>query len=98
MARYWLSFDLGLSGDYDELYAWLDNHGAKECGDSVATFVTDAPRTAIIKDMQELLDLNRNPRIYLIDMTAGGKFVLGKRKVAPWTGYGQVSIDGDEEA
>jgi hypothetical protein len=38
MTRYWLSFDLGLQGDYDNLYAWLDKQGAQECGDSVATF------------------------------------------------------------
>jgi hypothetical protein len=38
MTRYWLSFDLGLQGDYDSLYAWLDKQGAQECGDSVATF------------------------------------------------------------
>ncbi len=98
MARYWLSYDLGVNGEYEDLYAWLDRLGAKECGDSVATFVSKASRAAIIKDMRELLDLKRNPRIYLIDMTTGGKFILGKRKVAPWTGYGQVSVDADEEA
>lgn len=98
MPRYWLSFDLGVNGDYEELYSWLDNLGAKECGDGLATFLSDAPRTAIIKDMNELLDLNRNPRIYLIDRATGGKFVLGKRKAAPWTGYGQVSVDNEEES
>lgn len=32
----WLSYDLGAKGDYDGLYSWLDNHKAKECGDSIA--------------------------------------------------------------
>lgn len=32
----WLSYDLGVNGDYEGMYAWLDNHGAKECGGSVA--------------------------------------------------------------
>jgi hypothetical protein len=33
----WISFDLGVKGDYEQLYAWLDNHGAKECGPNLAT-------------------------------------------------------------
>ena len=32
----WLSYDLGVSGDYEGIYAWLAKHGAKECGDSLA--------------------------------------------------------------
>ena len=32
----WMSYDLGVSGDYEGLYAWLDDHNAKECGNSVA--------------------------------------------------------------
>ena len=32
----WLSYDLGIRGDYESLYSWLDDHEAKECGDSVA--------------------------------------------------------------
>ncbi len=34
----WLSYDLGVKGDYEGLYAWLDDHGAIECGESVAFF------------------------------------------------------------
>lgn len=29
------SYDLGVDGDYKELYKWLDSKGAMECGDSV---------------------------------------------------------------
>lgn len=32
----WISYDLGVKGDYEGLYAWLDDHKAIECGDSVA--------------------------------------------------------------
>jgi hypothetical protein len=32
----WLTYDLGIRGNYSALYAWLDEHGAKECGDSTA--------------------------------------------------------------
>ena len=35
-ARFWLSYDLGINGDYDGLYRWLDRQGAKECGSSMA--------------------------------------------------------------
>ena len=35
----WLSYDLGVRGDYEGLYAWLDKHQAKECGDNIAYFV-----------------------------------------------------------
>ena len=34
--RIWLSFDLGVSGDYEGTYAWLDDKSARECGSSVA--------------------------------------------------------------
>ena len=32
----WLSYDLGVRGDYEGMYSWLENHAAKECGSSVA--------------------------------------------------------------
>jgi hypothetical protein len=95
--RYWLSFDLGLTGEYTELYAWLDYHQAKECGDGVATFRSDKSREKIKKEIGRLLNPKRNPRIYLISMHQGGKFIFGRRKVAPWTGYSQTLIDSDEE-
>jgi len=33
----WISFDLDIKGDYKGFYAWLDNHGAREC---VVAFVS----------------------------------------------------------
>jgi len=39
--RYWLSFDLGLRGNYELLYAWLDAMEAKECGDNVEEALAD---------------------------------------------------------
>ena len=32
----WLSYDRSDNGDYEGMYSWLDNLGAKECGSSVA--------------------------------------------------------------
>jgi len=28
----WIAFDLGVRGDYDGIYEFLDTHEAKECG------------------------------------------------------------------
>ena len=96
--RYWLSFDLGLHGDYDALYGWLDKQGARECGDSMATFNSEKSRDQLVKELKSLLDEKKNPRIYIVSMKSGGKFVLGRRKVrAPWTGYAEVAASDGED-
>lgn len=93
--RHWLSFDLGLRGNYDELYEWLDKMEARECGDSMATFVTAKSREQITKELLRFLD--GKTRIYLVNSKQGGKFIIGKRKRDPWAGYAEASIDtGDE--
>jgi|SRR5580658_1352030 len=97
MPRYWISFDLGLQGNYDPLYGWLDKQEAKECGDSVATFLSDQSRERIAKELSALLRKERNPRIYIISASEGGKFILGKRKFPPWKGYAEVELDSGVE-
>lgn len=95
--RYWLSFDLGLRGNYEDLYEWLDNMNAVECGDNLASFVTDKTREQIVKELRKFL---KNARVYIISKYKGkyvGKFVLGKRKQAPWTGYGGQLLGEEEE-
>lgn len=49
----WVSFDLGVKGDYEGMYAWLDGCGAKECGDSVACFWYSHASKDLLKDMRE---------------------------------------------
>ena len=93
--RYWMSFDLGLRGKYEELYEWLDKLEAKECGDSVATFETEKTREQITKELSGFLD--EKARVYIINRKKGGKFILGKRKPASWFGYAKVSIESAEE-
>ncbi len=96
--RYWLSFDLGLRGNYEDLYEWLDNMKAIECGDSLATFVTDKTRDQIGKELKKFLD--KRARIYIITQHKGkfvGRFVLGKRKHAAWAGCGGYLIEGEDE-
>lgn len=95
--RFWICFDLGFRGEYDNLYAWLDRHHAKECGDGVATFVAASSRGKIARELEGVLGKETKARIYLIEHHRGGKFVFGKRKVAPWTGYAQISMDSGEE-
>jgi hypothetical protein len=98
MTRYWLSFDLGLQGDYEGLYGWLDGQQAKECGDSIATFQSEKTRDQLAKELRHLLGDAKNARIYIINKKIGGKFVLGKRKLrAPWNGYAEISVGGGED-
>lgn len=96
--RYWLSYDLGLRGNYEDLYEWLDNMEAVECGESLASFITDKTRDQIVKEIKAFLD--KNARVYVIGKYKDkyvGKFVLGKRKRAPWAGYGSAVEEEEEE-
>lgn len=95
MPRYWVSYDLGLRGNYDELYAWLDKLEAKECGDSVATFVSGKSREQVIRELKKVVGPGK--RVYLITMKQGGKFVVGKRRAAPWSGYAVTELDSEIE-
>lgn len=87
--RYWLLFDLGLRGNYEELYTWLDNIQAFECGENLATFRDDKTPERIGKELAALL--GKKARIYLINESKGklcGTFLLGGRKRPPWAGHG----------
>ena len=91
----WLSYDLGLKGDYPNLYKWLDSKGAKECGDSLAVFKIKKNGdvvSSLIKDLKKSLTLKETDRVYIIylDDKTGlikGKFISGSRERAPWEGY-----------
>ena len=92
----WLSYDLGVSGDYEGLYAWLENQGAKECGSSVA-YVKDYQFSgdlleSLEADVSNAVTLNQRSRIYVIfkadDGRMRGHYVVGRRKAPPWTGFG----------
>lgn len=103
----WISFDLGVRGDYEGLYTWLDSKGAIECGDSFAFFNYDVSEDItenLKKEIEKHIDINKKTRIYIIfkDPTTKkmkGKFIFGTRKAAPWTGYsGDQSQPEEEEA
>lgn len=91
----WISYDLGVRGDYEGLYAWLDAHDAKECGDSVAVLTyrySGSLPDRLKADLKKDIAINKNSRIYVIyrDETTEknkGKFIFGGRRAAPWTGF-----------
>ena len=95
--RHWLSFDLGVRGNYEALYAWLDALDAKECGESVATFLSNKTREELAEELSSLLGSDSKARLYIINMSQGGKFLLGKRKAAPWAGYSPEPVEAEEE-
>ena len=99
----WLSFDLGVSGDYEGMYAWLDDHQAKECGDSVASFRFscdgDLPES-LKTEIENAVSLNKRSRVYVVYRDEGklkGRYIIGRRKSAPWDGYGAHQEHDDYE-
>lgn len=100
----WVCFDLGVSGDYPGMYAWLDSAGARECGDNVAFVEYEAASDLLAelkRDLQEAVEIGKKSRVYVIYRSDEGKvtgaFLFGSRRQAPWTGYGaakeQESVD-----
>jgi hypothetical protein len=48
-------FDLGVRGDYEGLYAWLDDHDVKECGASVA-YLKYSYKTDFLAELRQELE------------------------------------------
>jgi len=103
---FWISYDLGLKGDYPGMYKFLDTLEAKECGDSLAFFNKflgdNGSYTQVIKDeLEKYVTLSSTDRIYLIHLDdenrIKGHFINGGRKRAPWDGYADGISDTDED-
>src|SRR5262245_19134846 len=103
----WISFDLGIRGDYESLYSWLDAHRAKECGDSVAVLkyeYTDSLPDRLRTDLEEAIDVDKRTRIYLVFRERStnknkGIFLFGGRRAPVWAGHAASDEDVvDEEA
>lgn len=100
----WLVYDFDIGGEFEELYTLLDSLGAKECGNGVASISSWS-----IESLEELkiqissiVTIREKDRIYIIyrDLESTkmkGKFLFGKRKRNPWTGYGVELEEEDEE-
>ncbi|MBA7525956.1 hypothetical protein ES705_18116 [subsurface metagenome] len=105
----WISYDLGIKGDYQGLYSWLDDHEAIECGNSVAFIRYEYKsnlKAELKKDLKDNVEFKPGDRIYIVRRVPvdgkkliRGNFIFGKRKSNPWEGYGSKiddTIDGDE--
>lgn len=107
----WISYDLGIKGDFQGLYTWLDDHNAIECGNSVAyieyevdTEVNLLPK--LKKELEANVQFKQGDRVYIVRREVEkkgtfvrGRFIIGNRKSNPWKGYGSKTvetIDGDE--
>jgi hypothetical protein len=104
--RFWMSFDLGLDGAYDDLYVWLDKIKAVECGDTTCSFQLDIgkkdPAVAVLAAFKKhKIKLKPKDRIYLVWRINGsmtGKFIHGNRRRAPWTGCFVQSAEESEDS
>ena len=100
----WISYDLGVNGDYESLYSWLDIQGAKECGTSVAyltyTHVDDLMES-LRAEIENTVSLDKRARVYVVRREGGrlkGSYLVGRRRAAPWEGYGEIDDDSDDAA
>jgi hypothetical protein len=97
-SRYWISFDLGLMGDYSRVYEWLDSLDAEECGPGVATITSTKTRDQLAAEIQRLFKGAPRARAYVISMKQGGRFVAGGRKAAPWEGFAASTLHAVDES
>lgn len=107
--RIWIIYDLGFDGDYTKLYEWLDRQDAKECVIGGATFFFDFAAQEEDKDVlfQEIksslphdISENTSARIYIIfsvNDVMVGRFLFGRRKVAPWFGCNHQETEEEDE-
>ncbi len=97
-SRYFLSFDLGLMGDYNRLYRWLDSHGAIECCSGLATLTSTKTRDGLATEVRRVLRGVPKARAYIISLTHGGRFIVGTRKAAPWEGFAPSAPSSEDES
>ena len=101
--KIWLSYDLGIKGDYERLFSWLAEHGAQERGDSFAVLEYEYLKNLVgelRQDLRKNVDLAKRDRIYIVWLEGGkakGRFLFGGQKAAPWAGYGTHAPAIDEE-
>ena len=100
----WLVFDLGVKGDYEGLYSWLDAQAARYCGDSVACFTYEYTRDLVAElktHLESVMTIDKKSRLYVVSSDPEtnrpkGSFLFGKRRSAPWAGYGPMSKQEDD--
>lgn len=100
-----LSFDLGLRGDHQGMYAWLDSHSARECGDGLAvlnyTHDGETLPDRLKADLQKSVKFDQRSRVYVIwrdnKQLIKGRFILGSRRAAAWVGMAPGAATQDDE-
>jgi hypothetical protein len=99
-----MSYDLGVQGDYEGLYEWLDAHGALECGDSFAIVKYQFRRKLLEelrKELHESVEFTKRSRIYVVykadDGSTKGVFLVGRRKASPWEGAADTGASKEDE-
>ena len=107
----WITYDLGLKGNYSVLFTFLDNHKAIECGDGSAYFIYESEEALTSDDLimqlkQELKEVISvsSDRIYAIwrdddepSTKVKGRFLFGSRKTPPWNGYSNLYAGNQED-
>lgn len=103
-SRIWLSYDLGVRGDYEGMYTLLDALDAKECGDSMSSCVFPYNKDLLAElkaAIKKQVTLASRSRIYVIYPSPSGKykgkFLFGHRKSPVWTGYAGNGSDEEDE-
>jgi hypothetical protein len=102
----WISYDLGLKGDYAGLYTLLDSLEARECGNSLAFYQKEYRgdlKEAVKAEIEQNVKLSKSDRIYItyLDDETGkikGSFIIGGRKRAPWEGYSVGTQNVEEDS
>jgi len=99
----WVSFDLGIRGDFEGMYKFLDAHSAKECGNNLAVLKYDAKSDVlqeVTKDLRKAIRRDKRTRVYVIHLDekgkAKGRFVIGARKPPAWAGYSPSHTDEED--
>lgn len=101
----WVSYDLGVRGDYEGFYTWLDGKRAIECGDSLAFFNYECEGDIVAKikkEIEESVEVTKKTRVYVIYRDSHtnkmkGRFIFGARKSSPWVGYASGPGQVEEE-
>lgn len=101
--KIWLNWDLGINGDYDGLYMWLDKHKAKSCGDAFAVVEFEAEFSPMADSLYASLinavTLRKTDVIYAVYKEGNsiiGKFIYGSRKRGDWFGCSDRIDDSDD--
>ncbi|MDR1811105.1 MAG: hypothetical protein LBR34_12035 [Prevotella sp.] len=71
----WLTYDLGVGGDFPSIYSWLDDKKAVECGNNVAYLIFRCPDNInsdeefvkfLKSELEEKIKFKPGNRIYIV--------------------------------